>query len=268
MASSFSNAFRFACFAGLAFAGSTSILRAESTSGSEPSIRTPGPDLANFPNSAFTLPQGRSYVELVPFNFSRRTPDGSPTQFSSGYLLRYGLTNDFELRLQSDGYTVQRGPGGASGMSPQILDFKWHVMDEKKESFLPAMGVEFALQTNWGSRAFRGGTQPGLSLNFDQTLPLDIAFEYNVGVFSQNSDEGKRQVQVALSWAFQREVVEDVAVFVNGYTNTGQGVGTSAIGGGMQWTPTSRLALFTNLSGGLTQATPKFSALLGFAVAF
>jgi hypothetical protein len=153
-------------------------------------------------------------------------------------------------------------------MSPQILDFKWHVMDEKKESFLPAMGVEFALQTNWGSRAFRGGTQPGLSLNFDQTLPLDIAFEYNVGVFSQNSDEGKRQVQVALSWAFQREVVDDVAVFVNGYTNTGQGVGTSAIGGGMQWTPTSRLALFTNLSGGLTQATPKFSALLGFAVAF
>lgn len=256
-----------ACLLGVTLAGS-GLLSAGDSPSNAPSIRTPGPDLANFPNSAFTLPQGRSYVELVPFNFSRRSADGSPTQFSAGYLLRYGLTNDFELRLLSGGYTVERGSGGSSGMSPQVLDFKWHVCDENQASHLPAFGVEFALQTNWAKRAFRGGTQPGLSLNFDQTLPLDIAFEYNVGVFSQNSDEGKRQAQAALSWALQKEVVSDVAFFVNGYTNTGQGFPTSAIGAGLQWTPTSRLALFTNLSGGLTQATSKFSALVGFAVAF
>src|SRR5581483_11112897 len=31
-----------------------------------PDIREPGPDTANFPNSAFTLPQGRYYVEVSP----------------------------------------------------------------------------------------------------------------------------------------------------------------------------------------------------------
>jgi hypothetical protein len=260
--------FRSACLLGVALAGSMNFTHAADTAPTSPSIRTPGPDLANFPNSAFTLPQGQSYIELAPFNFSRRSADGSPTQFGAGYLLRYGLTNDFELRLLSDGYTVERGSGGSSGMSPQVLDFKWHVCDENREAHLPAFGVEFALQTNWAKRAFRGGTQPALSLNFDQTLPLDIAFEYNVGVFSQNSDEGKRQAQAALSWALQKEVVSDIAFFVNGYTNTGQGRPTSAVGAGLQWTPTSRLALFSNLSGGLTQATSKFSALVGFAVAF
>lgn len=257
-----------ACVAGLALAGATSPLLAEEAQSNEPSIRNPGPDLANFPNSAFTLPQGRAYVELAPFNFKRRSGDGSPSQLSSGYLLRYGLTNDFELRLLSDGYTKERGDEGASGISPQIFDFKWHVCDENKDSHLPAFGVEVAVQTDLASRAFRGGTQPSLSLNFDQTLPLDIGFEYNVGVFTQNSAEEKRQAQASFSWALQKEMITDVALFVNGYTNTGEGHPTSAVGAGVQWTPTQRLALYTNLSGGLTQATSKFSALVGFAVAF
>ncbi|MBM4021311.1 MAG: hypothetical protein FJ284_03555 [Planctomycetes bacterium] len=29
-------------------------------------IASPGPDSANFPNSPFTLPKGRSYVETIP----------------------------------------------------------------------------------------------------------------------------------------------------------------------------------------------------------
>lgn len=234
----------------------------------EPSIRTPGPDLANFPNSAFTLPEGRAYVELVPLSYNKRSAQGSPSQMSEGYLLRYGLTDDFELRLLSAGYTVQRGSGGASGMNPQILDFKWHLWDENQRAHLPAFGVEFAVQTPWASRAFRSGTQPSLSLNFDQTLPFDIALEYNLGVFSAQSDARARQVQAALSWALQKEFFKDIAAFLNGYTNTGQGSPASALGAGLQWTPTSRLAFFTNLSGGLTQATPKFSALLGLAFAF
>jgi hypothetical protein len=255
------------CALSLVVSGGSSCLYAEEHKSNEASISNPGPDLANFPNSAFTLPQGRAYVELAPFNYSRRSANGSPTQWNAGYLLRYGLTNDFELRLLSDGYTSQRGPDGASGMSPQTFDFKWHVSDENKDSHLPAFGIEVAVQTDLASRGLREGTHPALSLNFDQTLPFDIAFEYNLGVFTQNSD-GTRQAQGAFSWALQKEVVTDVAFFVNGYTNTGEGHPESAVGAGLQWTPTSRLALFTNLSGGLTQATSKFSALFGFAVAF
>jgi hypothetical protein len=39
------------------------------------------------------------------------------------------------------------------------------------------MGVELYIQTNFGSPALSGGTQPSLNLLFDQSLPLEIGFE-------------------------------------------------------------------------------------------
>ena len=236
---------------------------------SEPSIQTPGADLANFPNSAFTLPQGRAYLESSSYNYSSRTRNDTPAQTSSGYLLRYGLLDDLEVRLMSKGYTWVDNENKTNGLSPQILDVKWHLLDENKDSSLPAIGIEVSVQSNWGAGAFKSNYWlPALSLNFDQTLPFDIALEYNLGFISQENAQGKKEYQLALSWALQREVFEDVAVFVNGYTNTGNGLTASAVGAGLQWTPLQRVAFFTNLSAGLTQITPNFSALVGFAIAF
>lgn len=234
---------------------------------SEPSIKSAGADLANFPNSAFTLPQGQAYVEVSPVNYSGSNAS-SPSQYSAGYLLRYGLFDDLELRLMSSGITVVDDAQKTTGMSAQTFDFKWHLIDADEESNLPAVGLEFALQTNLASRAFQGGTNPSLSLNFDQRLPYEIDFEYNLGFVSQQTELGQSQYQLALSWAFQREIVTDVAVFVNGYTNTANGLTTSAIGGGAQWIPIERLALFANVSGGVTKTTPSIYSLVGFAVAF
>ncbi len=234
---------------------------------SEPSIKSAGADLANFPNSAFTLPEGQAYVEISPVNYSGSNAS-SPSQYSAGYLLRYGLFDDLELRLMSSGITVIDDAQKTSGMSAQTFDFKWHLVDANEESNLPAVGLEFALQTNLASRTFQGGTNPSLSLNFDQRLPYEIDFEYNLGFISQQTELGQSQYQLALSWAFQREIISDVAVFVNGYTNTANGLTTSAIGCGAQWVPIERLALFANVSGGVTKTTPSIYTLIGFAVAF
>jgi len=69
-------------------------------------IRFPGSDLANYPNSAFTLPQGGFYVEVAP----EYSTDNSGS-YSAGYLLRYGLLDRLELRLMSSGVQEQGGPG-------------------------------------------------------------------------------------------------------------------------------------------------------------
>lgn len=258
------------CFSCLILLSWHSLGYAESESAAltEPSIESPGPEMANFPNSSATLPQGRAYLESA-FNYSSRTRNDDPAQYSIGYFLRYGVLDDLELRLVSNGYTWVDDEEKTNGLSPQVLDVKWHVMDENQDSYLPAMGIEVAVQTNWGAGAFKSNYWlPSLSLNFDQTLPFDIALGYNIGFVSQENAEGKAQYQLALSWALQREIVDKVAAFVNGYTNTGNGLTTSAVGGGFQWTPHKQVALFTNLSAGLTKTTPKFSALVGFAVAF
>lgn len=234
----------------------------------EISIKTAGADLANFPNSAFTLPQGRAYTEISMVNFNGKSPDNTPQQYSAGYLLRYGLLDDLELRLQSDGFTMVDDEEKTQGMAAQSFDLKWHILDENQDLHLPAVGIEFAVQTDFAHRAFQNGINPSLSLNFDQTLPLDIAFEYNIGFVSQHLDSGEAQYQLALSWGLQHSLIDNVDVFLNGYTNTGAGLTTSAIGGGFQWIPIERLALFTNISAGLTASTPSIYNMIGLAVAF
>jgi hypothetical protein len=231
----------------------------------EPSIKSPGADMANFPNGSFTLPQGSAYAETGG-NYNSKSHYSSE-QYNASYLLRYGLTDDIELRLMSNGYTFVHDEDKTQGMSPQTFDIKWHLMDENADVFLPSVAVEFGTQTTWADSVFKGGTLPFLGLNFDNSLPFDVALNYSIGFNSQLNAEGNKEYLLALSWAFQREVVEDVAVFVNGYTNTAAGLTTSAIGGGGQWTPTNRFAIFTNVAAGLTQSTPDIYGLLGFAVA-
>jgi hypothetical protein len=233
-----------------------------------PSVSEPGPDLANFPNSAFTLPAGRAYVEMFPLGHETRDRSGGGARYSAGYLLRYGVTNDVEFRLMSSGYVFQRGAGRTSGMAPLVFDVKWHVADEDVSRHLPAFGIEVALETNLAKRAYRGGNLPSVSLNFDQGLPWGIAFEYNFGCGVQQDEAGRTQYQAAFSWALQREVVEEVALFVNGYTNAGEGAPSSAVGVGGQWNVTRRLAFFTNVSTGLTSNVARVYTMAGFAVAF
>ncbi|MFI3195668.1 MAG: transporter [Methylococcaceae bacterium] len=229
------------------------------------SISNPGPDLANYPNSAFTLPEGRAYIEAAPLTYNAPTAT-STQQFNLGYLLRYGFTDDIELRLLSNGFTLQDN-AKITGMSPQVFDVKWHVRDLHNNSYLPAVGIEMSVQSDWASTAFKSGTQPALSINFDQILPYDIAIEYNVGFLTTQNADANTVYQLALSWAAQRNISDDLAVFVNGYSNTAPDITSSAIGGGMQWTITHRIAVFTNITTGLSSSTPSLFSLLGFAVA-
>lgn len=239
----------------------------QQTCHSEVSISQPGPDMANFPNSAFTLPQGGAYAEIAPVQFSGRN-NNSAEGFNAGYFLRYGLLDDLEIRVISDGFAVQEGASTQTGIASPIFDVKWHLFDAVEHSWIPAMGIEVSVQSNWASKDFKGGTQPALSLNFDQTLPGDIAFEYNIGFAGTRDDDDRTIYQLLLSWAFQRNVTDDIALFINGYTNTAAGPTSSAIGGGAQWLINERFALFSNISAGLTTHTPSIYSLIGFALAF
>ena len=266
-------------------------------------IRAPGPDLANFPNSAFTLPKGGFYLETSPATFTSKSRISAP-QYNWEYLLRYGLFDWAELRLYSPGFSVQGDPRTAVGFSPLTFDTKLHLWDEMAEHYLPAAGLELVLQTNLlGSPAFNGGTEPSFSLNFDQGLPWDLQIEYNLGAarFQNPQDLDNRQWDVTFSWAIQREIIEDVAIFLNGYYNASNlprvgrtsdrwvntcpvtqsicdktrvirqtvtlgGKDTEqAIGIGSIWTLNDHAAVYTNLAAGFTSTTPGFNGYMGFA---
>ena len=249
-------------------------------------IRDPDPDTANFPNGAYTLPKGRLYIETSPVGFYRGSATGNqPPLYQWEYLIRYGLTDNLEFRVFSNGITHQSGQGdqpGFTGYQPLAIDFKANFWEENTRYHIPAMGLEIYLQTPLlGSSAFNDGTQPSISLLFDQTLPYEIGFEYNLGYTGVQNNEGEIAYQFSYQWSFQREVAKDFDVFFHGFYNAAalprltrfQSSSQAAIpnvtvlGVGSLWTVNNRLAVFGSYNFGVTPDAPVSFALMGFAVA-
>jgi hypothetical protein len=249
-------------------------------------IRDPDPDIANFPNGAYTLPKGRMYIENSPLGMFGASPNGSsPRSYQWEFLLRYGLTDNLELRLFSNGLSRRAGQGkipSASGFSPLAFDFKVNFWEENTRYFIPAMGVEMYILTDLGSTPFNSGTQPSINLLFDQSLPFDIGFEYNFGIAGVENDIDQITYQFSYQWSLQREVAKDFDLFFHGFYNaaalprvipavTGSGQqipDITVIGGGGIWTINDRLAVFGSYNFGVTPDSPQTIALFGFALAF
>lgn len=250
---------------------------------SQPDIANPGPDLANFPNSAFTLPMGRAYVELSPFTYYG-TALSSPAQYNAEFLLRYGLTDDIELRLFGNGVSWVGGSESSWGFALLAFDTKINLWLEQSQYFLPAAALEAYVQTQWlGSTAFDNGTQPSVMLNFDQSLPLDMDLEYNLGATRIQDAEGDNIWEFSFQWALQRDFFDrDFALFIHGFLNAASlprlpGGRTSlpsteetqnAVGAGFLWTVNRRLAFYGQAAGGTTPSTPAVITMLGLAASF
>lgn len=250
-----------------------------------PDIANPGTDLANWPNSAFTLPEGRAYLEMAPFGYYASSSNG-PQQFDSEFLVRYGLTDNIELRLFGNGYTWTGGRYDSWNFAPLAFDTKIQCWTEKPDIFVPAMGIETYVQTEWlGSTPTNGGTQPAISFNFDQSLPWGIDFEYNLGAVRVRDNFGKNDWEFNFQWAFQRDFFnEDFALFIHGYINaatlprgpsfkanlsaTKTDETENVVGSGFVWTLNSRISVYGQTSFGTNAATPSLLSFAGFAAAF
>jgi hypothetical protein len=249
-----------------------------------PNVQDPGPDIANFPNSAFTIPRGAAHVEFAPVTLSGPNDNNGPT-YSTQYLLRYGLTDRLEFRIFGLGYTaVFNTPQRTTGFAPPSFDFKMNLWDESKNHLIPAAGLEVYLQTEFGSPAFRSGLQPAISLLFDHTLPYDINFEWNVGLngaeqpLAPGEDPNgpinlfhgpeRRALEWSFQWALQRRFFETLDIFTHGFLNSsaipslGDGL---VVGGGAIYTLGPRLSLFGSYNAGLNPNAPTTFLLLGFA---
>ncbi len=252
-------------------------------------IRDPDPDTANFPNGAYTLPKGRLYIESSPVGFYGPSRN-SPAQYNWEYLFRYGLTDNLEFRIFSNGLTSTAGKHGTTGASPLAFDFKMNFWEENTRYWLPAMGAEIYIQTTIGSPAFNSGTQPSMALLFDQTLPLGFNLEQNFGITGNRGLFGENVYAFSYQWSVQHQVIKDFDIFWQGFYNAAalprlrnfadlepagahhqnqnQTPPAVVTGVGAIWTVNDRLAIFGSYNFGLTSQSPTHIALMGFAVAF
>jgi len=245
---------------------------------SQADVSLPGPDLANFPNSSYTLPQGGFYLENSPGGFYGSSSI-SQSQWNWEYLLRYGLTDNIEFRLFSNGLTAQ---SGVTGFSPIAFDTKAHIWAGDWEYFNISLGAEAYIQTtSWlASPELTSPLQYSFNLLVDHELPWDISFEWNLG-FVRQSLSGSVIYLPTFQWALQRNVTDHIALFVQGYNNADAlpripGARTvvparpeqQAIGFGGQWSLNRQVALYASYNWGLTKYTPSYNANIGFAISF
>jgi hypothetical protein len=237
----------------------------------EPDISSPGPDTSNFPNSPYTLPQGRFYFETSPV-FLSGASQGSAKTYNAEFLVRYGLTDRVELRLFSNGPTFETGRFAGNGMAPIAYDIKTNLWKENEEYHIPAVGLEVFILTASGSKSLNQGTQPAISLLFKHSLPFDIDLEWNVGMVGDPSPNNKyASIEPAAAWAFERELFEGFTFFFQGYFNGptlpryADGV---VLGLGVEWKINKRLAIWSSYNLGVSPDAPTDIFYLGGAVAF
>ncbi len=241
------------------------------------SIRDPGPDTADFPNSPFTLPQGGVYVETSPVYFESAVRNVSPPTYTWEYLLRFGLTDHVEFRLYGNGLTVLIPPDGAPpgtgevGFSPIVFDSKIHFWDQGDGGWMPATGIEVYVQSDFGSPSLQQGTQPGVMMLFDWAITERVTFELNAGVVSQVTRTDTLVYTDAIQFSLGREFGEDLEIFIHGFQGQPalpRGQSESAIGGGFKRVIGDRWVLFGSWNAGFEQIGPASIFYVGGAGSF
>jgi hypothetical protein len=257
-----------------------------------PNISEPGPDMGDFPNSAFTLPKGGAQAEFSPVTLLKADRQ-NPNAYVTPFLLRYGLTDNVEFRLLGFGLTSVSGPSPTTGIGPPKLDMKVHLWNSRKQWLLPAASLEVYVTTAWGSRPFNSGWQPSINMNFDFPITKKLNLEWTVGYSGVrqgiNVNTGEVFVprfgflvpgihrafnlnfdQFSASWAFEYEVSERLAFFFHGAHNGAIALnlgGGDIIGQGVFWKFNRRLIGFGSINEGLTPNLPPVAAQVGFAYA-
>lgn len=235
----------------------------------KPNIREPGPDSANFPNSSYTLPKGMAYFETTPSVAGKGS--SNPRTYSTPTLIRYGLTDDVELRLFTNSLTVESSPNRA-GFSPVVFDMKVHFWDENKDLFLPAVGMEILLQSTFGSSFLNTGVQPSLNLLFSKDLIWDTVLEANVGL--QSGDIGFTSgdgFEMTVEGALTTKVTERISLFVqtayNGSVDP-RFANNILVGGGGLLNLTETITIYGSYNASVVKNLPPYFTQMGIAFAF
>jgi len=236
-----------------------------------PDISEPGPDTADIPDSAFTVPVGVTYFETsLSYISSKGTRE---RDYSTNTLIRAGLWQDFELRISTPGIIHQHAPDeSTTGFGPLTFGFKQHIWAEVEECCIPAFGIIAQVTAPTASAGFDDGTAiPTVFFNFDYSLPEDAYFEVNFGITGLHDDDGDRFVQGNFLWSLGKEWTENFTTFFHGFCNVPSGSGSDSellMGPGMIWFVSKQVAMDFSYNFGLTDDTDHRFLRLGLAVAF
>jgi hypothetical protein len=200
-------------------------------------------------------------------------------------LLRLGISNTWELRLETDGRTWLRSDDFASqtqtsqrGFADTALGAKWHIQDEAGGA--PSIGVLAHVDLASGSEAFRGhGARPSLRIVYEWELANDLALglengilyastagDKTAGIRSQRYASGIFGVTLAKSWTERFRTFIEFAAPQIAKAKFGGTVATLDVGAAYLLSDTVQID--TALTHGLNNRSADFNWSIGISAKF
>lgn len=235
-------------------------------------------DRPDFVESSNVVGAGRFQIETS-FALERNKADGlRERSYSTPTLLRFGLSDRLEARIETDGRMRQvsddLGAGlrrSESGYADVALGVKWHLADE--QGMRPSLGVLAHADLDSGSGAFRApGTGGSLRLAAEWELPNDFGLGLMPGVAWQRKDNGERYTSGIFGIVLGKDVSERSRIFIEyaapriASGRNGGSLATFDFGGSCLLT--GSVQVDTALSRGLNRNTPDWSWTAGLSIKF
>lgn len=237
-------------------------------------------DRPDFVESSSVVGKGRFQLETG-FSVERNKADGVKDGLTSTpTLLRFGLGETWELRVETDGYSRLRSEDTTTGFttrekgaSDMALGIKWHTSDGDEATHRPSTAWLFHADLDTGSRAFRGdGVRPSVRFVAEWDLPNDWSMGVMPGLFVEKNEDGDRYTGGIAAITFGKGWTDKLGTF---FELAAQQLASKKNGGnvitydmGATYKLSDDLQVDAGFSWGLNSNTPDFAWGVGVSVRF
>jgi hypothetical protein len=220
--------------------------------------------------------KGRVQVETGLLVERERSADEHARTYTTPTLLRVGLSDSVELRLESEGRTIEHSRDKASGERSTIagfadtaIGFSWHVLDA--QGMRPSMAVLASADLPTGSKRVRGeGVRPSLRVVGEWDLPGELQLGVMPGLAVENKDESGRYTYgifgVVLEKAFSERLHAFSGLALPQIARSRHGGTQASVDIGAAYFLTKDLQIDTMFSRGLNHRTPYASFTVGLSI--
>ncbi|MCS0582856.1 transporter [Massilia pinisoli] len=237
---------------------------------------TINPDRPNVANSSQVVGPYRVQLELGVEWDRQRDADLHVRTLTTPALLRVGLSDALELRLETAGRTIAHASDPATGIhtvsagwADSAAGIKWHLGDQ--DGMRPSWGViaEAALPT--GSSTLRGtGFRPSLNVPLEWDLGHDWSLGVMPGVGRDGDDNGARYTYgvfaASLGKAFSERLHGFAELAAPQIARAAHGGSQTVVDAGVSWLVSRDCQLDAMVVHGLNRNTPDLSLAFGISV--
>lgn len=235
-------------------------------------------DRPDFVESSDVVGKGRVQLETS-LAWARDRQGGLKTrETSTPTLLRLGIAQTWELRLETDGRMRRKTDDGGlptreSGWSDLSFGVKWHQRDGDEDAGTPGLGWLFHLDADTGSGAFRGqGVRPSLRLAAEWEFAGGWSLGVMPGLYRDRDESGRHFTGGILAATLGKSLSERTRMFLE---LSGEQLAAARHGGsvvtldaGVTYLLTRDMQVDAALSRGLNRNAPDWAWTVGFSTRF